>query len=50
MNNELKKLVLRALDGDNEMSRELLGELWFQLFCQKFAHILLDEAEKAIAE
>jgi hypothetical protein len=40
MNEELKKLVLKA--GAPE---EVLNELWFNIFCQQFADVLLTEVE-----
>ena len=40
MNEELKKLVLKA--GAPE---EMLDELWFNIFCQQFADVLLTEVE-----
>lgn len=40
MNEELKQLVLKA--GAPE---EVLNELWFNIFCQQFADILLTEVE-----
>ena len=33
MNKELKQLVLKAGAPD-----EVLNELWFNIFCQQFAH------------
>ena len=41
MNEELKQLVLKA--GAPE---EVLDELWFNIFCQQFADVLLTEMEK----
>ena len=41
MNKELKQIVLEA-----GAPAELLDELWFNLFCQKFAHIILTMAEE----
>ena len=40
MNEELKQLVLKA--GAPE---EVLNELWFNIFCQQFADVLLNEVE-----
>jgi hypothetical protein len=40
MNEELKQLVLKA--GAPE---EVLDELWFHIFCQQFADMLLTEME-----
>ena len=42
MNEELKQLVLKA--GAPE---EVLNELWFNIFCQQFAHLLMVEMEEA---
>jgi len=41
MNEELKQLVLKA--GAPE---EVLDELWFNIFCQQFAHLLISEMEE----
>jgi|LauGreDrversion4_2_1035121.scaffolds.fasta_scaffold2721212_2 hypothetical protein len=41
MNNELKKLAQQA--GAPE---EVLDELWFGLFCMKFADVILTNAEQ----
>jgi hypothetical protein len=40
MNNELKKLAQQA--GTPE---QVLNELWFGLFCMKFADVILANAE-----
>lgn len=45
MNDELKKLVIEA--GAPE---EVLNDLWFNVFCIKFADILLTLAEEAIED
>jgi hypothetical protein len=41
MNEELKQLVLKA--GAPE---EVLDELWFNIFCQQFADVLINEIEE----
>jgi hypothetical protein len=41
MNNELKKLAQQA--GAPE---EVLNELWFGIFCQQFADVILTNAEQ----
>ena len=41
MNEELKQLVLKA--GAPE---EVLNELWFNIFCQQFADVLINEMEE----
>ena len=41
MNEELKAIVDEA--GAPE---EVLNTLWFNIFCQKFAHLLVEELEK----
>jgi hypothetical protein len=41
MNAELKELVIEA--GAPE---EVRDELWFNIFCQQFAHLLISEMEK----
>jgi hypothetical protein len=43
MNDELKALVLKA-----GAPKEVMNELWFNLFCNKFADVLLTEAEKQV--
>ena len=43
MNEELKALVLKA-----GASNALCNELWFNIFCEKFANVLLTEAEKEV--
>ena len=40
MNETLKELATQA--GAPE---ELMNELWFNIFCQKFAHLLICEME-----
>jgi hypothetical protein len=40
MNDELKALIIQA--GAPE---EVLDELWFSIFCQQFAHLLISEME-----
>ena len=45
MNDDLKMLVLEA-----GAPKEALNELWFNVFCMKFADILLTMAEEAITE
>lgn len=41
MNEELKQLVLKA-----GAPKEVLDELWFNIFCQQFAHVLISEMEE----
>lgn len=41
MNVELKELVIEA-----GAPKEILDELWFNIFCQQFAHLLISEMEK----
>ena len=43
MNDELKALAIKA--GAPE---DILDELWFNIFCEKFADVLLTEAEKEV--
>lgn len=43
MNEELKALVLRA-----GAPAEVLHQHWFNLFCMKFADVLLTQAEEEI--
>jgi hypothetical protein len=41
MNEELKQLVLKA-----GAPKEVLDELWFNIFCQQFANVLISEMEE----
>ena len=41
MNEELKQLVLKA-----GAPKEVLNELWFNIFCQQFANVLISEMEE----
>ena len=41
MNEALKALAIEA--GAPE---EVLNTLWFSIFCQKFAHLIIEELEK----
>jgi hypothetical protein len=41
MNEELKQLVLKA-----GAPKEVLDELWFNIFCQQFADVLINEMEE----
>ena len=43
MNEQLKQLVVDA--GAPE---ELMSELWFNIFCQKFADVLLTQVEEEV--
>ena len=43
MNEELKKLVLEA-----GAPKEVMNDLWFNVFCIKFADLLLTLAEEAV--
>ena len=43
MNDELKALVLKA-----GAPKEVMDELWFNIFCNQFANVLLTEAEKQV--
>lgn len=45
MNKELEKLVREA--GAPE---EVMDQLWFHVFCQQFAHLLLQMAEESMYE
>ena len=40
MNDELKALVMKA-----GAPPPLLNEIWFNIFCQQFANVLLSQAE-----
>ena len=43
MNEELRKLVIAA-----GAPAEVMNQLWFHMFCQQFAHVLLTAAEEEI--
>lgn len=43
MNDELRALVVKA-----GAPAPLLNEMWFSIFCQQFANVLLTEAEKQV--
>jgi hypothetical protein len=45
MNNELKKLAQQA-----GAPAEVLDELWFGLFCMKFADVILTSAEQEMTK
>jgi hypothetical protein len=45
MNDELKKLVMQA-----GAPAEVMDQLWFNIFCIKFADVLLTLAEETITE
>jgi hypothetical protein len=45
MNESLKQLAVEA--GAPE---EVLNTLWFNVFCQKFAYLLVEELEKSCEE
>ena len=44
MNEELKAIAVEA--GAPE---EVLNTFWFNVFCQKFAYLLVEELEKEVA-
>jgi hypothetical protein len=44
MNKELKALAVEAGAPEEE-----LNTLWFNMFCQKFAHLLVEELEKEVS-
>ena len=43
MNDELKAIAIEA-----GAPAEVLNTLWFNIFCQKFAHLLIEELEKEV--
>lgn len=43
MNELLKKIVIEAGAPD-----EMLETLWFNIFCAKFAHLILEMAEEEL--
>lgn len=43
MNNALRAVAVEA--GAPE---EVLDTLWFNIFCQKFAHLIVEELEKEV--
>jgi hypothetical protein len=45
MNKELKQLALRAGAPD-----QVIDQLWFNIFCQQFASVLITEAEHELAK
>jgi hypothetical protein len=45
VNNALKAIAVEA--GAPE---EVLNTLWFNIFCQKFAHLIIEELEKDAVE
>jgi hypothetical protein len=45
MNEELKTIAIKA--GAPE---EVLNTLWFSIFCQRFAHLLIEEIEECEKE
>ena len=45
MNKALREIAVAA--GAPE---EVLNDLWFSVFCQNFAHLLLEMAEKEVLE
>lgn len=44
MNDELKALAVEA-----GAPAEVLNTFWFNIFCQKFAHILVEQLEKEVS-
>ena len=44
MNDELKALAVEA-----GAPVEVLDTLWFNIFCQRFAHLLVEELEKEVS-
>lgn len=46
MNEELRMIVVEALGGECEV----LDELWFDVFCRKFAFLLLTAAEEELQQ
>lgn len=45
MNEELKALVVEA-----GAPKEVMDELWFNVFCQNFAYVLLTAAEEELTK
>lgn len=45
MNDDLRELVLAA-----GAPKQMINQLWFQVFCEQFAYILLEEAERSMTE
>ena len=43
MNDELKKLVIQA-----GAPKEVLNDLWFNIFCQRFVDVILTQAETEV--
>ena len=44
MNEELKAIAVEA-----GAPVEVLNTLWFNIFCQKFAHLLVEQLEKEVS-
>ena len=40
MNDELKNLAIMA-----GAPKEVINELWFNIFCQQFAHLIIEQME-----
>ena len=45
MNDELRLIALQA-----GAPREVINELWFNIFCQHFAHLIINEAETEMSK
>jgi predicted DNA-binding transcriptional regulator len=43
MNEQLLALILKA-----QPPKQVLDKMWFHVFCQKFANVLLEEVEKEL--
>jgi hypothetical protein len=44
MNEALKAIAIQA-----EAPEEVINTLWFNIFCQKFAYLVVEELEKEIS-
>lgn len=44
MNAELKKIAIEAMGGECEV----FDTMWFNIFCQKFAYLLLEDFERSL--
>jgi len=46
MNAELRKIAVEAMGGESEV----FDKLWFNIFCQKFAYLLVNEFEQSLEQ
>lgn len=46
MNEELRKIAVEAMGGECEV----FDKMWFNIFCQKFAYLLMNDFEQSCLE